>query len=477
MQAVLRQGTFLWLVAHEMRLSWRALDGSAKWRTFSLVLLCSYVLLGFGVAYWLLDTPLDASPNFYIMTLIGAFGILTFNLGSALNATQRTLFESGDLELLLSAPIAPRRVMMAKLVSICATMLRYNVFFFFPIIIPVALVGHPGLLGLPAVVIAISIYATCLGLALTLLIVRLSGPRAARKLIQIFAAVITGAAFLASQLAPQVGDGNKKGYERLFDWCRMHGVGVEGITSLPGKAAFGNAFALAVLLGSGLALFVLTAWSLQTLFLRSYQTAENKTSGEKTTLKNLKRHFSNHFSFVIIRKETRLLLRDPELIFGMLLQLLYMAPLMILMAKATNLSHVLPGAAFLSVFGAGQLVGNITGLTIYGEDVPDLLIVSPRPAKEITRLKLLAALLMGTPLTLIIPVLMLTTSPIAATITLALTLLGASVAAAIEFKLSKPATRRKFIARRSGSFLSNILIFAATGMLGGICAYGVFLLG
>lgn len=469
-------GSFSWLIAHEMRISLRALEVSKALRITALTLLVLYIIGGVAVAIWFFNKPIEAKPYYFIVAMVSALGILMLNLVKALTITQRTIYESGDLELLFTSPISSRRILMAKLTSISMSMLAYDAGFIFPLLLPIALLRQPALLSFVAVVIAISVYASCLGLGLALLIVRATGPRAARSVMQIIGAVFGGTVFLLSQLAPRAEQGKANGVARLYEWCLANGFGVDGFTSLPGRAAFGDPLALGIILGSAMALFGLTAWCLQNLFLRSFQSAGVKSSNKKAKYKNIARYFSDSLSFVILRKEALLLLRDPVLIFHMLLQLIFLTPMILGLGRLTNLYLVLPGAAFVSVFGAGKLVGDITELTVFGEDSPDLLAVSPHPAKAMIRWKLLAASIIGTPLMLIIPLLMISMSVVAATITLVFTLAAGMFAAAIELKLSKPVTRRKFSRRSPGSILSTVLTLLMAASLGGLCAYAVTLL-
>ena len=150
--------------------------------------------------------------------------------------------------------------------------------------------------------------------------------------------------------------------------------------------------------------------------------------------------------------------------------------LMALTPSSVMIFAKLPGASFLSVLMAGQLLGDLVSLTIFGEDAPDLLKVSPRPAKELTRLKLLAACLIGGPIIFIVPLLMFFISTNAALITLAFTLLSACLAGLIELKITKPTTKRKSTLRREISVLSTVLTLAMIALVGGVCSllvYGV----
>ena len=137
------------------------------------------------------------------------------------------------------------------------------------------------------------------------------------------------------------------------------------------------------------------------------------------------------------------------------------------MLSSTKLS----GAAFLSVIISGQLIGEITSMTVHGEDAPELLTTSPNSTKRLTHWKLIAAMVIGLPVMLFIPLLLISFSVAIAATTLLLTLLAGCLAAVVELSLSKQIPRRKFVTRRSGSWVSSILSLLISASLGATCSY------
>jgi ABC-2 type transport system permease protein len=473
---MLPSGSIPWLFMHEVKVAWRSLELSpaARWGGLGLML----VYFGTGIYLALsLEGTIETSRYFAVMIFIAAATAFTFNISGSMRAAQHTLYEQGDLELLFTSPISPAKVIMAKLAGISISMVFWNALFLFPLLIPIAAINNPQLFGILAVVISVSVLATSVGLTLTLLIVHFVGPSRARRFIQIIAAFIGAAIFVASQLAPHLGSDDEGRFQTLYQWCLSHGLGVDGVTGLPGRASFGDPFSLIVMVGAAVTLFWFVAWSLQTQFLRVYQSAANKHEAKASRNVDIRKRFGDHPGSMIIYKEYLLLLREPSLIYNILLQLIFLTPLIFGLGKATNLLLLMPGAAFMSVFAAAKLVGDITGLAISSEDTPDLLKVSPQPAAFIMRWKIYGVMLIGVPLTLIIPMTMIVKSPKAALLTLVLTLLAGVLAAAIELKFSKPRTRHKFRRRGSGSVVAYVLGLVMSVLLGGAAAYLVSLLG
>ncbi len=475
MKPLLRAGSIPWLFMHEVRVTWRSMELSPTVRWAGLGLMLVYFGLGVYLALSL-NVAIETSTYIAVMIFISAATAFTFNISGSMRSAQHTLYEQGDLELLFTSPISPAKVIMAKLAGISISMVFWNALFLFPLLIPIAAINNPELFGILAVVVTISILATSIGLWLTLLIVHFVGPGSARRVIQIIAAFIGAAIFVVSQLAPHLGSGDQGRFQSLYLWCLSHGVGIDGISGLPGRASFGDPLALIIMIGAAVTLFWFTAWSLQTQFLRVYQSAANKHVAKPAKSVDIRKSFSNHAGFMIIRKEYLLLLREPSLVYNVLLQLIFMTPLLVGFGQATKLLLLMPGAAFMSVFAAAKLVGDITGLAISSEDTPDLLKVSPLPASWITRWKLYGVMLISVPLTLVIPLIMVFRSPTAAALTLVMTIVAGALAAAIELKYSKPRTRHKFRRRGSGSVVAYVLGLVMSVVLGGAAAYTVSLL-
>ena len=105
--------------------------------------------------------------------------------------------------MLLTAPLPARRVLLAKLCGIVANIMFVFAAFTLPVALPVALLGHPGLFGIPLLLLAAALLSACLGLAITLAIVRIASPRTARTIAQIVGAFLAAGVFLFSQFLSQ----------------------------------------------------------------------------------------------------------------------------------------------------------------------------------------------------------------------------------------------------------------------------------
>lgn len=474
--SLLPPGSFPWLVAHEVRQTMRGMRARTRTRTrwLGYALLAGYVAIGCFIGWGLSDVPFSYSPLAGTIILAVTVGMFAFMVAQAVLGSQHTLYEAGDLDLLLSAPMPERTVLAAKLTGIAGAIVTTYLVLLLPILVPVALLGHPALFGAVGLLLALALVAACAGLAITLAVAKLVGPRAARTVGQVTAALLGGALFLFGQYTS---NGPRSGRAAIFDWLRHRHLGESGIGALPGKAAFGDPLAILLLCGGGVALFVATGIAFERWFLTSYQMASVRLSRAAPTGKAIGREFRSGLFATIFAKEVRLLLRDPALAFQVVLRIVYLAPLLFLAFGRHNAVPVAPTLAFASVLVIGQLAGSFAWLAISAEDTPDLLTVAPVDKGEVSRAKLAAALAMAAPLGVILPIAVATQTILGAVVTLAMTALAGVAAGYIELKLAKPMPRKSFNQRRGGGAVAAILSMLATVVFGGVAAGTVYLLG
>lgn len=449
-----RPGSLLWLVRHEVRLTFRSgRKGWGKW--VRLVLLLVFFLFGLAIAYALRATPLVPKPRWLVTGNAALLVILTFMTTQSLMNALRTLFEKTDLDLLLSSPLPEGRVLAAKMLGIAASAAATYCLLLLPLSLPVALLGHPRLLAVVPVVAALAMLSASIGLALAILLVRAIGARGARSVGQVVAAAMGGAIYLVSQLSGH----NRPGSSRIAfmtSWLRAHGWGVSGWSAVPARGLFGELRPLLLLAGVSSALFALTSWLFRTRFLASVQSAGDRSGRRAAAGRGPA--FRGGLAAVVIAKEIRLLLREPEILFLVVLRLIYLLPLILLGSKHSGTTmFAAPILAAVGVVAAGQLCGSVSWLTISAEDAPDLLAVSPVDPGRLKRMKLLAALLVVAPVAAIIPVVLLVRGGLlAALITYVGTLVAGTGAGGIELLFGKPGKRSNF-RRRQGSLLTSLL--------------------
>lgn len=469
--------SFGWLLAHELRVALRARGGKAATRWIGYALIAVLVGLGLLAAEALRGVAIPADTAAMLIVLTATILLFSFMTTQAVLGSQRTLYEANDLDLLFSAPLDRRTVLMAKVCGIAGTIVLTFATFILPFVVPVAAVGHPGLFGVIPLLGAVALVAACLGLAITVMLARIAGPRAARTVGQIAAALLGGAVFIFSQLFNDGGAHRRSSAVAVFERLRSSGFGDSAIGHLPGRAAFGDPAALALLIAVAVAVFVVTSLVFQRLFVRGVTDAGHHLGRrDAASTGEISRHFRPGLFGAVFAKEFTLLRRDPALAFQIVLRLVYLAPLLLIGLRADQ--HIPVGAslAFISVAVAGQLVGSFAWLAVSAEDAPDLITVAPIDKTQVDRIKLGAAMAIAAPIAVLLPIAIATETIAGALVTLAMTAAGGAAAGMIELKLGKPARRKTFNRRRPGSIVTRVLTLIVTLSLGLVAAIAVYFL-
>jgi ABC-2 type transport system permease protein len=469
-------GSFAWLARHELFLAWRNRPQRGALRWLGFVFLAVWVAFGCFIGWMLRDVAIPQYPPMLIGALVVSILAFTFMTTQAMIGSQQTLYESGDLALLFTAPMEPRNVLLAKLLGIAGAIVMTYALLLLPFVLPVAVLGHPQLFGLVALLFALALAAAAAGLAITMLIVSIAGPRAAKTVGKIFAALLGGSFFLVSQVMSHADRGTRANpFTTLYHRLRESGFGSEGWSALPGRAAFGDPIAALFMLGLGVALFALAGAALQRRFLTGYQDGGAKVSRSTATGQPMARLFHAGLTRSIFAKEWRLLARDPALAFQLVLRLIYMAPILFVAFGNGRHLAVAPTLAFASVLVAVQLVGSLSWLTVSAEDSPDLIAVAPVIKDDIDTAKLLAAFAMAAPFALALPIAIAFHTISGAIATLVISAIGGGLSGMTELQFGKPGQRANFAKRRqSGSFVSgilNLVISLAFGSVAGVLVY------
>ncbi|OAN62351.1 hypothetical protein A7X12_22290 [Sphingomonas sp. TDK1] len=471
----LSPGSLPWLTLHELRGSLRAASRGRVGLILGALVLLGYA--GFGVFFGILlaDVHWRAGPLAWLTVLIASGLLFTFMTTQALLASQRTLYEAGDLDLLFSAPLDPRTVVSAKLLGIAGGVVLTFSLFLLPVLLPVALLGHPELLGAVALVVALALAAACLGLGVTVLLARVIGPRAGRTVGQILAALAGAGFFLTTQILNQRDGARESGVEFLMRAVRERGIGSGPIGSLPGRAAFGEPLAILLLLGGAMSLFTLAVWAMQHGFLAGYRAGGMRPTRNKAARGGIRRHFHTHLFGAIFAKELHLLLRDPALIFQVLLRIIYLAPILLLAFRDHRGLPMAPTLAFTSVVIAGQLVASLAWLAASAEDAPDLLKVAPVDREELDLAKLLAAMALAAPLGLLLPIAIALETVPGALVTILFTAGAGGAVGYLEVAHAQPAPRSTFQRRQKGGGIARnlfeFLIAVLLGLAAGVIVY------
>jgi ABC-2 type transport system permease protein len=468
-----------WLLAHELRLSWRGFRAGRKGRgpgaliafaILGVMIVIGGVFMGLGVR----GHEVPIIPLSVIIADLVTAVVLTLMLSTTLAASADALYERNDLDLLFSSPLAPRKVLFVRALGLAVSA---GLWFMIPAVLlltPSIVLGHPAWLAVFVVLAAAALGASGLGLLLAMALFALIGPRRTRTVAQVMAALIGAAFFLASQYRNLMGG---KASESLVAHIAMEAkdgrIKPPPFADLPLRAAVGEPIPLLILVVIGAGIFLLAAQTLG----RRFADAAAATQGAETRkgAKGPTRAFAAGAFRATVRKELRLIGRDAGLLSQVLLRVLYLLPLAFVLAR--NATHMpawaLAGPAAAVAFLAGQVAGSLAWITVSAEDTPDLLAISPTPMAVLNRAKLTAAL---TPVAVLLaaPIGVLTWyAPLAGLWTAIGASLTALSAGLINVWRQKPGKRADFRRRRGGSFFAAIAELLIAALIGGATALAV----
>jgi len=468
-----------WLLAHELRLTWRGFkagrkaSGPGAFIAFG-ILGCMILIGGIFLGLAVRDHEVPIVPLAVVIADLVLAVILTLMLSTTLAASADALYERNDLDLLFSSPLAPRKVLFVRALGLAV---NAGLWFLAPAVLlltPSIVLGHWAWASVFVVLSAAALGASGIGLLLAMALFALIGPRRTRTVAQVMAALIGAAFFLASQYRNLMGErASESLFARIALDVNQGKVVLPPFADWPLRAALGQPIPLlaAVAIGAGIFLFAARVLG------RRFADAAAATQGAETrkAAKGPTRAFAAGAFRATVRKELRLVSRDAALLSQVLLRVLYMLPLAFLMAR--NAAHMpawaLAGPAAAVTFLAGQVTGSLIWITVSAEDTPDLLAISPTPMSVLRRAKLTAALIPVAVL-LVVPIVALAWfAPLAALWTAIGAGLTAWSSGLIGIWHQKPGKRADFRRRRAGSFLAALAELLIAFLFGGATALAV----
>jgi ABC-2 type transport system permease protein len=473
-----RPGSALWLLRHEIRLSWFNAAGGAGKRgarrhpgKLGIGIWLAVWLVLHAVAYALLRHLAGADAMPAQLQVVAVTGVLaasmTFMLSSGLKASVEVLFERADLDLLLSSPLPSISIFAVRLAGMVLGTAAIYLFFLAPIAHVGLLLGQPRWLAIYPTIIGAAAIASSAAMLLTLGLVRTLGARRTRVVAQVLGALAGAFLFIASQASSFLSrDQGTEAAGWLFRALAPGAaLGPDSLAWWPGRAALGDPWPLLGLSLLAACAVLLTIRTTHGFFVHGLQQAASTVRAARPAGAPRYR-FGRSLAAVVVVKEWRSIARDPHLISQVLLQLLYILPLSVPMFSATG--PALPGVGAALTLLSGSLTASLAWIIISAEDAPDLLRASPASARTIRQAKLAAAAM--PPLAIVaLPLLwLLVRDPVAALLisfTAVASVLGSAL---LVMWCGRPAARGEFKARGKGNFMSNLLEMLSALAWGGL---------
>ncbi|MGI0489683.1 hypothetical protein ACN4EK_30055, partial [Pantanalinema rosaneae CENA516] len=395
-------GTLPWLLLHELRLWWRELRG--KWILLGFLIVIEILLLFSFIVSWLLLSrigqrfSLDPVPEpvFWGVVVLWLFAFF-YGFTVAMENSITSLFDRGDLDLLVSSPVSSQVIFASRLLGVALKVFLGISLFVAPISLLFLAIGAYELLGVYPALVGLSLTVASLAMLLTIWLVRLLGARRARTFAQILTAMLAALVFLGFQL-PNLLQGTPVNSDTaigdLQTWLGDHRwFNAQSWLWFPVKAIFfePTAVLLTLLLSGGLAW--LTVVALHRSFISGTQQSVTVKQSRSRQIRDSR--FISGLNRIVLLKEWRIIGRNPYLISQTFLSILFLIPFLVIVLRGNhqaiaNLSTVVTSA--IPLIG-GNLTSALTLICVSGEEAPDLLKSSPTPGTKLRQLKLLAALI------------------------------------------------------------------------------------
>ena len=425
------------LVRHDLVLSWRRLCGFLRARTTTKALIVlALVSALLHIAVWPVAAGLlsmEARDGAVALGGLGFVIVLPWLMSQGLTGATRALYSRGDLDLLLSAPLQPQKILASRAIAVAIESFGAVGMFLLPVVNMAALLGGPRWLAVYPALAASVLMATGASFAATLGLFRLLGPKRTRAATQMIATLVGAWFVICAQIFNIIPAHNQAELrEALVHPVPGSWLDPQGALWLPARAAAGQASALAIWSLLGLAMFVFAVRALGPAFARGALIA----AGEGTARGRTSRagRFRSDRAGALRRKEWRLLARDPYLLSQILLQSLYTLPVAMIIWKTLG-AH---GSVALSIAPAlvaiaAQLSAALAFLAASSEDAGDFVATAPVAPAEILRRKM-EAIALPVALMLALPLAGVAfASPRIGLITLLCALGGAASTAALNF--------------------------------------------
>ncbi len=463
-------GSSVWLLRYELiqyvRQSQK--NGVKAKAIFSGIILAILLFVGLPLALDLRHASFSASVPLILLLDVIATLLFTLMLSQGLMQATSAFYERGDLDLLLSSPLPPTRILRIRWLGIALVVAGVFLFIVTPFVLPIMLLDHWQVVGSFAVIAGLALSATATALLLASVLIQIIGPRRTRVVAAVLASMIGISIFLVLQginifsvpLHPEI--------SAALSWMRSaHARAIFGPYepwAWPARAALGSGLSVIAFLGSA-SLYYLAAVQ---LVGRRFSILVSATIGSQSrhvrSLSTSVRQFRGGLKVVLVQKELRLIRRSPALLAQNLLRPLFLLPSILILVK--SLSHGNAVAIGLMVglitFSASSLAGGFAGIAASIEDAPDLIASAPVSSDDMRHAKLISALL---PVAVLCsPVLaFLWFEPLASLATVFGIALGALSESLIQLWYCRPVATRKFGVRGTRSIVANV-----GGLLSGI---------
>lgn len=376
------------VLAHEWRTALRGVADMAgpktrsrPWRIGGLLALMALIVFGVSHALLMNAGALDPTdPRVRITLTINLAFLFVLMLSAALDSAAYALYARGDYDLLFSAPLPPRTVLLVRALNVFGFTVAKAGLYGAPMLLLLAAGQGPHwLAGLP-LILALALTATALSIAFAMGLVRLIGIRRTRVAAQVAAALAGLLVLVMVQWESIMGPGPKDALAAAYA-ADPHALAWR-ILTMPARALTGDLMALA-----GVSVFaVITAGALfiglAESFVRNAVLAAGASAAAPARARRSRASFGASPVAALMLKERRVILRDPWLMSQILMQCIFLLPIAaVTVYRVATGAHDGAALAPVLIVLCGQIAGGLTWIALSADDAAELAMTAPLDPK------------------------------------------------------------------------------------------------
>jgi ABC-2 type transport system permease protein len=307
-------------------------------------------------------------------------------VAAAIDSAVHALHQRADYDLLFSAPLPPRMIFLIRALNVALVTFTRVLLYSAPLInVMVWRHGNHFLAGY-GVLLAMAMIATCIAIAIILLLMALGSTNRIRILAQVFSAVAAlSAVFMLQRRVLLPVEVNE-----LIDAAFSGGLPIW--LEMPTRASLGDLGALAVTLVAGIALSALALALLAEPFVKAVVKMAGSTVGAphgRVAKGNAR--FGRSPLGALFWKERQLVLRDPSAISQVLMPCLFLLPVGLSAFQNARSGNVdFATLVAVVIITMGQIAGGLTFVAMAADDAGDMVTAAPVDEKTQIRAKLAA---------------------------------------------------------------------------------------
>jgi ABC-2 type transport system permease protein len=395
-------GSLLWLVAHDLTLSWRRfLDMFGRLSPLMMWGICLGGIIVLHLVAWRIMVLLPRlKPELgHAISATGAvfvLFVLAWMTAQGLLGMARTLLERGGMDLMLASPLPVRVILASRLASIATSSFGSVALLALPLANMAAILYGVGWLAVYPTLLVLAVIGTVGGTVVAICLFLWCDPRRVRAIAQLCAAIIGGAFLLAMQVSAMLPPAARGAVADYLARSNAAAVLEPAVA-----AASGDAASLVSLIAISSVLFAVAALALSTGFLRASLRAAGAAaeSDGPRTIADRGLQFGAGVAKSLRRKEWRLLRRDHSVFAQLSLQIIYTVPLAVVLLRSADNMPLAMALSPTIVVIAAQVAASLAWITVSGEDAPELIAAAPVSRAEVESAKIAA---IGVPVLIIL---------------------------------------------------------------------------